>query len=148
MTKSRILTIVGLALIAAVAIFALARKNEVASQPFVNPALAPVYPASTGATEGPLPLYASRPSVRTIEQPASAPVRVERYVDPPSHHRRVVRRKRPLKHSVAIVAGSAGLGAAIGAIAGGGQGAAIAALAGGGGGFVYDRLTHKRRVEQ
>ena len=44
--------------------------------------------------------------------------------------------------SVAIVAGSAGAGAAIGAIAGGGKGAAIGAVSGGGAGFIYDRLTH------
>ena len=44
--------------------------------------------------------------------------------------------------SVAIVAGSAGAGAAIGAIAGGGKGAAIGAASGGGAGFIYDRLTH------
>jgi hypothetical protein len=46
---------------------------------------------------------------------------------------------------VAIVGGSAGAGAAIGALAGGGKGAGIGALAGGGAGFIYDRLTHKRK---
>jgi hypothetical protein len=49
---------------------------------------------------------------------------------------------RSKAHSAEIVAGSAGVGAAIGAIAGGGKGAAIGALAGGAGGFAYDRLTH------
>lgn len=46
--------------------------------------------------------------------------------------------------SVAIVAGSAGAGAAIGAIAGGGKGAAIGAASGGTAGFIYDRVTTKK----
>jgi len=56
--------------------------------------------------------------------------------------REVVRHPRSTKKSVAIVAGSAAGGAAIGALAGGGKGAGIGALAGGAGGFIYDRLTH------
>lgn len=48
---------------------------------------------------------------------------------------------RSLGKSAAIVAGSAGAGAAIGAVAGGGKGAAIGALSGGTAGFVYDRIT-------
>jgi hypothetical protein len=55
-----------------------------------------------------------------------------------------VTRTRSNKASAAIVAGSAGAGAAIGAIAGGGKGAAIGAIAGGAGGFVYDRVTRKQ----
>ena len=42
-----------------------------------------------------------------------------------------VRRGRSTGKSIAIVAGSAGVGAAIGALAGGGKGAAIGAVAGG-----------------
>jgi len=56
-----------------------------------------------------------------------------------------VKRDRPFSHSAAIVGGSAGAGAVIGALAGGGKGAGIGALAGGGAGLVYDRLTHKRK---
>lgn len=51
-------------------------------------------------------------------------------------------KKRSKKKSAAIVAGSAGTGAAIGALAGGGKGAAIGA---GAGGFVYDRHTRTKR---
>ena len=57
---------------------------------------------------------------------------------------RVVKKERPFSHSAAIVAGSAGTGAAIGGIAGGGKGAAIGALSGGAAGFIYDRLTHNK----
>ncbi len=57
--------------------------------------------------------------------------------------RRVVR-ERPFSHSAAIVAGGAGAGAAIGALAGGGKGAGIGAISGGLAGLVYDRLTHKK----
>ena len=58
----------------------------------------------------------------------------------------MVTRDRSFGHSAAIVGGSAGVGAAIGALAGGGKGAGIGALAGGGGGFIYDRLTHRRKT--
>jgi len=53
----------------------------------------------------------------------------------------VVHRDRSTGKSVAIVAGSAGAGAAIGALAGGGKGAAIGAVSGGVAGFIYDRMT-------
>ncbi len=53
----------------------------------------------------------------------------------------VRRHHRSTEKSALIVAGSAGTGAAIGAIAGGGKGAGIGALAGGAAGFIYDRLT-------
>ena len=85
------------------------------------------------------PSYASRYGVRTV-RPRVIEARPQVYYE----ERRVVRRGRSTGKSVAIVAGSAGVGAAIGALAGGGKGAAIGALAGGGGGFVYDRLTHNR----
>lgn len=55
-----------------------------------------------------------------------------------------VHRGRSTGKSVAIVAGSAGAGAAIGAIAGGGKGAGIGALSGGAAGLIYDRMTHKK----
>ena len=60
-------------------------------------------------------------------------------------HRRVVYR-RSKKKSLAIVAGSAATGAAIGVLAGGPIGAGIGAIAGGASGFIYDRETHKKVV--
>jgi hypothetical protein len=54
------------------------------------------------------------------------------------------RQGRSTGKSIAIVGGSAGTGAAIGALAGGGKGAAIGAISGGAAGLVYDRHTHKK----
>lgn len=62
----------------------------------------------------------------------------QRYVSGP------VYRTRSKKKSAAIIVGSAGTGAAIGALAGGGKGAAIGALAGGAAGTVYDQSTRKK----
>lgn len=82
------------------------------------------------------PQVQTRPSaVRRVSAPA--PVYTRRYSD----EEPVVRHHRSTAKSALIVAGSAGTGAAIGAIAGGGKGAGIGALAGGAAGLVYDRLT-------
>jgi hypothetical protein len=57
------------------------------------------------------------------------------YGEPVTHQRRSTGK------SIMIVAGSAGTGAALGAITGGGKGAAIGALAGGAAGLIFDRMT-------
>lgn len=60
-------------------------------------------------------------------------------------NRIVYEQRRSKKKSAAIVLGTAGTGAAIGALAAGGKGAALGAVSGGAAGFVYDRLTHVKR---
>jgi hypothetical protein len=111
----------------------------------------PAYPPAGEYATAPdeLPPYAVPRYVRTVRAqpeyeadrdyappPAYAPVYVDRENRDHRHHHRSTAR------SAEIVAGSAGVGAAVGAIAGGGKGAGIGALAGGAGGFIYDRLTH------
>jgi hypothetical protein len=98
-------------------------NNCVEAVPVQSVAYAPVEAASRYRT------YSRPRVVRTVPQDRDYVVR---------------RNKRSTGKSVAIVAGSAGAGAAIGALAGGGKGAAIGGVTGGVAGFVYDRLTHNR----
>jgi hypothetical protein len=53
-------------------------------------------------------------------------------------------KKRSLGREALIVGGSAGAGAAIGAVAGGGKGAGIGAISGGVAGLIYDLATRNK----
>jgi len=152
MTRTTLLTTIGIAVLSAIGVVGCSRTEVGAGPtPISNPPI-----ASYADQAADLPSYANaRPPVRTISTP-HAQIEVEPYEErrTVSHadrrtrtkaRQRRVTRNRPFSHSVAIVGGSAGAGALIGALAGGGKGAGIGALAGGGAGLVYDRLTHKRK---
>ena len=55
-----------------------------------------------------------------------------------------VKKKRTLQKEALIVGGSAGAGAAVGAVAGGKKGAAIGAVSGGIAGLIYDLATRNK----
>ena len=78
--------------------------------------------------------YSNQPTSASDQAASSDPRPRDAYGEP-------VHRHRTNEQSALIVAGSAGTGAAIGAIAGGGKGAAIGAISGGAAGFIYDRMT-------
>src|SRR5258706_7319071 len=101
------------------------------------------YPPN-GATYQTMEYYPQDRYVQGIHRP----VVVRRYEEQPRRNTTEVREVyvrhhgRSVKKSVAIVAGSAGVGAAGGALGRGGKGAGISALARGAGGVILDHLTH------
>ena len=92
--------------------------------------------------EGLTPVVLEQPRVSREEFVRSQPRIVERRVvetEPAA-----TEKKRSWQKEVLIVGGSAGAGAAIGAVAGGKKGAAIGALSGGVAGLVYDLATRNK----
>jgi hypothetical protein len=83
---------------------------------------------------------AAVPVARPLARSAPAASRT-RYITERAATPVVAKKQRSTAKSAAIIAGSAGAGAAVGGLAGGGKGAAIGAIAGGAGGYVYDRAT-------
>jgi hypothetical protein len=161
------LVLVGVAALSAVATAGWMRQIPVAPQAsnFTAPMLQPdgsiqaqsaaFAPPVSGAYSGEYP-QAYR-GVRSSRQPAPISARtvsdgydnrtrpVARvYDDRRVDDERQVVKERSTTKSIAIVAGGAAAGAAIGGLAGGGKGAAIGALGGGAAGYIYDRMTKNK----
>ncbi len=150
MTRKVIPIVLGFVLLAAVAVAGWVRTPaHAAPQLPPNTAWDNCSGSAAPAADTAYTPYDNGPQVHRAyysQEPAQRTVVERRYVQPRTTTTYVAprHRGRPLSHSVAIVGGSAGVGAAIGGLAGGGRGAAIGALSGGGLGFLYDRLTHNR----
>jgi hypothetical protein len=96
----------------------------------------------------PAPLVPPDQVVRSIEPRTARVVRPAAVLQgtyaAPQHITQTPCRQCSTGRSVAIAAGSAGTGAAIGAIAGGKKSTGIGPISGGAGGFVYDQATRNR----
>lgn len=145
MTFSKPITLLGFALLGLLAVAGWTR-----TQASADSSKAAVIPAVTPAVEtAPMPV-ATPGNALASEQTAAPAAQTVQYREPRAQRtttyvrddRRYGKAPRSKAGSVGIVAGSAGAGAAIGAIAGGGKGAGIGAIAGGIGGLIYDRATH------
>ena len=112
---------------------------------------------AAGANSSPRPIETGRHEVPPMPQAEAAPAtsapdptaeaqqpEVVLPSTPAPSHPVKARKQRSQMQSIAIIAGSAGAGAAIGGLSGGGKGAAIGAIAGGLGGYVYDRWSKHR----
>jgi hypothetical protein len=78
--------------------------------------------------------------------PRARPVATARSVDRvPVRSTAPVAKKRTWQKEALIVGGSAGAGAAVGAVAGGKKGAAIGAVSGGVAGLIYDLATRNKK---
>ncbi|MBI2821215.1 MAG: hypothetical protein HYX74_03225 [Acidobacteria bacterium] len=99
-----------------------------------KPGTSAIYMRDSGGLH---PVALSDRSISREEFVRSNPRIVERRALPES------KKKRSWEKEVLIVGGSAGAGAAIGAVAGGKKGAGIGALSGGIAGLVYDLATRK-----
>ena len=94
--------------------------------------------------------YAPQPVYRELAPAQVVPVQRTASVARPVRTRQVVydepvqvKKKRSVKKSVAIIGGSAAVGAGVGAIAKGKKGALIGAAIGGGGAAIWDQITRR-----